>query len=73
MVAIHQSGLEPRDHAQGVPPSSSIVCTLTLPPSTKVLIFIFILFSTPTNGDASGYFYTNELKMSAKVPPPFER
>ena len=32
-----------------------------------VLIFVFILFSTPTNGDASSYFYTNELKMSANV------
>jgi len=33
----------------------------------KCLIFIFILFSTPTNGDASSYFYTNELGMSAST------
>jgi len=45
----------------------AISTACTHPITVKVLIFIFILFSTPTNGDASNYFYTNHLHMESWV------
>ena len=35
--------------------------------TVRCLIFLFIFFGTPTVGDASNYFYTNELGLSSKV------
>eukprot|EP00656_Telonema_subtile_P018118 TRINITY_DN19764_c0_g1_i2.p1 TRINITY_DN19764_c0_g1~~TRINITY_DN19764_c0_g1_i2.p1 ORF type:complete len:331 (+),score=70.19 TRINITY_DN19764_c0_g1_i2:139-1131(+) len=46
---------------------SQIKCAFNHRVTVRCLIFLLIYFSTPTVGDASNYFYTNELKLSSKV------
>ena len=42
-------------------------CAFSHKITVRALIFLFLFFSTPTIGDASNYFYTNELGLSSRV------
>eukprot|EP00658_Telonema_sp_P-2_P040898 TRINITY_DN29249_c0_g1_i1.p1 TRINITY_DN29249_c0_g1~~TRINITY_DN29249_c0_g1_i1.p1 ORF type:complete len:484 (+),score=114.78 TRINITY_DN29249_c0_g1_i1:194-1645(+) len=47
--------------------SSQMKCAFRHRVTVRCLIFLLLYFSTPTVGDASNYFYTNELHLSSKV------